>query len=174
MLVIVDTLRADALAPVRTPDTNYLEASDTPYLNELIGKSFRFSNAYAQAAATHHSVPPMFRSIEAFEDPSAVGTPLPVFMNELGRPSFGVMNRFFVQPHTNQAHRAGNRLKDLTEDFDRIAVYDEREQDEVVPLVQAQLDASGGDPFFAWVHFYNMHAPGWDGRHLNKADGKWP
>ena len=81
---------------------------------------------------------------------------------------------FMFQPHTNEAHRAGNRLKDLTEDYDRISVYDEREQDQLVPLVEAQLDASGDDPFFAWVHFYNMHDPGWDGRHLRRKDGSWP
>ncbi|MGB1699921.1 MAG: sulfatase-like hydrolase/transferase, partial [Nannocystaceae bacterium] len=173
LLVIVDTLRADALPPVRTRDTEYVEAADTPFLNDFIAGSFQFSRAYAQAAATHYSVPTLFRSIEAFEDAGAVGTPLPVYMNELGRPSFGVFNRFFIQPHTKKQHRAGDRLKDLTEDFDRIGVYDEREQNELIPLVGEQLDAAGDDPFFGWVHFYNMHDPGWDDRHLRKSDGSW-
>ena len=59
------------------------------------------------------------------------------------------MNRFFVEPHTNAAHRAGDRLKRLTDEFDRVAVYEEDDQLELLPLAEAQLDRAGDQPFFS-------------------------
>src|SRR5690606_30888844 len=68
LLVIVDTLRADALLPARGEGQPFAQDGDTPFLDAWLSKSFRFRRAYSQASRTRRSLPPTFRSLEASED----------------------------------------------------------------------------------------------------------
>ncbi len=167
VLIIVDTLRADALGPVRGRGGPYPEPVRTPFLDSWGENAFRFERAYAQASVTNYSIPPLMRSVESHVDFRKAGVSLPAWMGDSGRHSFALVNQFFVEPHFDT-------LTNITADFERVSVYDELDMNAMQGKLDDELDAVGGEPFFAWIHFYNMHAPGWNGERLGPADGKWP
>ena len=157
ILVVVDTLRADALPPARKKDSRLARRSDTPFFNRWMKDAYTFEHAYAQAPITHRSMPPMFRSLQACEDPHGTGVPLATAMALAGLIPFAVVNNFFLEPRYEPAQR-------LLDGFEHVEIYDKNRQEEIVELTRKMVQRLSGDPFFAWIHFYNMHAPGYDGK----------
>lgn len=157
LLILVDTLRGDALPPARTRSLPFSAKGDTPVLDAWLESSFRFRSAYAQSTKTKMSMPPMFRSIEASEDPASVGIPLPDRMRRAGLTPVAVVPEYFMQEAQPRAHA-------LLSGFERVSVYPLAEQDELVPRATKVLEEVKDQPFFAWVHFFNMHSPQWSGR----------
>ncbi|MEZ4384924.1 MAG: sulfatase [Nannocystaceae bacterium] len=167
ILITVDTLRADVLPPARLRDRAFVEAGDTPFLDRWIASNYRFTAAYAQAPVTRRSMPAMFRSLEVFEDPATHGIELATYMAAQGRAPVAMVNNFFLEPRFAASQA-------LLDGFARTSIYEKAEMREQVPRTRALLEEVRDGPFFAWIHLYCMHAPGYDGRMLSADDGPWP
>lgn len=157
LLVVVDTLRGDALPPTRTGARRFAAPGDTPRLDAWIDTTYRFKNAYSQSSQTKASMPSMFRSLEPFEDPLTTGVGLSDFARELGLRPVAVVPQYFLMPAqtTSQA---------LLEGFEVVDFYEKDDQDALPKKVEGVLDQVGEQPFLAWVHFYNMHSPYYGGQ----------
>lgn len=158
--ITVDTLRADALYPVRKKDTAFARSTDTPFLNSWLRSATAFRRAYSQSSATHRSMPPMFRSLEAHEDVLEIGEPLGAAMSESGRTSAAVVNNFFLEPRFETS-------QSLLWGFDIVSVHEKADQHLAVGQLQEVVSRTRDDGFFVWLHFYCMHAPGYDGKMLS-------
>ena len=157
LFVVVDTLRADTLPPVRNGDEPFSKAYETPVLNRWFKKSYRFSNAYSQASQTKRSLPPTFRSLEPFENPERYGMALGHFARSLGLEPVAVVPQYFLMPA--QPHSQA-----LLEGFAQVEVFEKNRQETMLPQARRLLQGLKQTPFFAWVHFYNMHSPYFTGR----------
>ena len=162
----VDALRADTLPPVRTKKTRHARPGDTPFLDEWVGGAWRFSRAYSQSTITHQSMPAMFRSTQTF-DGDRIGRPVATAMADLGLTPVAIVNNFFMEPRFKPIQR-------LLDGYSRVAVYEKRTMNDAVPLALETIAQVRDQRFFAWMHFYNMHSPGFDDRPLSGKDGKWP
>ena len=167
--ITVDTLRWDALWPERPAAGNdFADADATPFLDQWMKSAVVFDRAYAQSSATHRSMPPMFKSLEAYEPTLELGTPLGTAAARTGRTSIAVVNNFFLEPRYK-------RSQSLLWGFDVVEIYHKKRQEELVTLIDGALERHGDDRFFAWLHFYNMHAPGYGADGLQTSKGTtWP
>jgi hypothetical protein len=156
LFVVVDTLRGDALPPVRTGARRFAAPGDTPRLDAWIETTYRFKNAYSQSSQTKASMPSMFRSLEPFEDPLTTGVALSDFARDLGLRPVAVVPQYFLMPAqvTSQA---------LLDGFEVVDFYEKDDQDSLPQKVEGMLDQVRDQPFLAWVHFYNMHSPYYGG-----------
>ena len=152
LIVLVDTLRGDALPPVRDGDEPFGKAVATPYLDSWLQQAFRFQNAYSQASKTKASIPPMFRSLEPFEDVTNTGQALSDLARELGLRPVAVVPQYFLLPA--QVHS-----QELLQGFESVDFYEKNQQEKLVPEARHLFEELGKTPFLAWVHFYNMHGP---------------
>jgi hypothetical protein len=166
VLVVVDTLRADALPPARPVDgTRFAGAEDTPRLDAWLEGAIRFDRAYSTSTKTHRAMPTMFRSIHAGDDPSTTGVPLALRVQALGLRPAAVVNDWFIAskyPH----------IRTMMEGFgEDLTVYTKGDTSTAVPEALELVRSFAGDRFFLWVHLYTVHAPGYAGRLLDRADG---
>ena len=166
LLITLDTTRADRLGCYGRA------AARTPHLDALARAGVLFRNAYAQVPLTLPShcsimtglVPPRHG---VHNNGSYVLGPGHTTLAEIlaGRgyrtaafvASFSVDSRFGLDQgfaHYDDSFQAGQPFK---------PVNSERRADAVAALFSAWLDgpggASGGGPFFAWVHFFDPHLP---------------
>jgi len=167
ILITVDTLRGDVLPPVRTGEREFAQEGDTPFLDSWIEKSFRFTRAYSHATMTHRSMPATFRSLEAYENPRTIGLPISTYMAQHGRTPIALANNYFLEPRFPAAQA-------LLDGFQSISIYEKADMRDQVTLARELLDDAKDRPFFAWIHFYCMHWPGYDERMLEDKDGSWP
>ncbi len=158
LFLVVDTLRADALPPVRTPDAQYVAAEDTPFLNTWLESTYRFHHAYSQGPQTKRSLPYTFRSVEASDDPARSGIGLAERMRRLGKRPVAIVPEYF------RTREAGDDARALLDGFERVHVYQPGEQAKLVSETKHLLNDVGREPFFAWVHFFCMHSPYFDGK----------
>ncbi len=163
VLLFVDTLRADAVSPAReAPGARKLVLkTDTPFLTKFMAEECSvFRRAYAQAPATHRSIPATFRSVEVWEDPLNSGTPLGTYLTQNGVSTFAVVNDYFVLPYYPASTA-------LLEGFEDIGVYFPLAQDRVLDLAKTGFGKHlGAEPSFGWIHFLGPHLPGWNGKSL--------
>jgi hypothetical protein len=165
VLIVSDAMRADALPPVRRDGQAHAGVNDTPFLDRWLKGTYRFRVAYSQGTRTERSMPPLFRSLEANENPEKIGQPLSAYMRELGRTPVAVVNNLFMEPRRR-------RLRGLQEGFEPIGVYEKDTMHTVVPEALRVLRETKDQPFFAWIHFFCLHAPGFaDDRLLSRQDG---
>ncbi|HMI91426.1 MAG TPA: sulfatase-like hydrolase/transferase, partial [Polyangiales bacterium] len=166
VLVVIDALRADAVPPTLDdrPKPRFTR-SDAPFLAALSERSFRFRRTYTPATYTYMAMPAMFLSQPPLQ--SRPGAPLGALMDESGRMSFAVVNDFFAQP-------IDEHLTQLQAGFAEVRTYSESAQNEQRPLIDALLDEFHAQPFFAWLHYYAVHSPGWDGKAVPRMRAEWP
>ncbi|MCP4600082.1 MAG: sulfatase-like hydrolase/transferase [Proteobacteria bacterium] len=165
ILMVIDALRADALPPARGRGQEHATEADTPFLNQWIAKSFRFQYAYSHSSTTQKSMPPMFRSRRTFEYGEKIGLSLPTYMSRLGRTPIAVVNNIFIEPRDKIT-------KSLLNGFEHVDIYEKNRMHEQVDKTLDLVNAVRERPFFAWLHFYCMHSPGFDNnRLLTKKDG---
>jgi hypothetical protein len=165
VLIVSDAMRADALPPVRRGGQTHARKGDTPFLDRWLDGSYRFRFAYAQGPRTERSMPPFFRSLEANENPMKIGQPLAATMRDLGRTPVAVVNNLFVEPRRR-------RFNALLEGFEPISVYEKDAMHSAVPRALRVLRETTERPFFAWIHLFCLHAPGFaDNRLLGRKDG---
>ena len=166
MVVVVDTLRADALPPGRGAGRPFSKPGDTPHLDGWLERAQVFSRAYAQASRTQFSMPPMMRSGHPFEATEALGPPVAEVMAARGRTPIAVVPQYFITP-------MDKRVAHLLEGYSDVGIFETENQKAWFGLFKGALDRVKGQTFFAWVHFYGMHKPGYAGRRLKRADGPW-
>jgi arylsulfatase A-like enzyme len=164
VLIVVDTLRADAVPPGRRKGRRSSARRDTPFLNKWVRTAFRFRTNYAQATRTNRSMPAMFRSLHPHEHPHRNGQPLGETMAALGRTPVAVVPNIIFEGRESRARQ-------LLRGFEYVDTYDKLDQQSQLERTRALLTKVKDRPFFAWLHYYAMHAPGFDGRSLEKSDG---
>ncbi len=167
ILITVDTLRSDTLPPVRTGKRKFARNGDTPFLDSWIDRSFRFTRSYSHATMTHRSMPATFRSLEAYEDPRRIGLPLSTYMAKHGRTPIAIANNYFLEPRFPAAQA-------LLDGFESISIYEKADMRDQVKMTRELLQSASDRPFFAWIHFYCMHLPGYDGKMLDNTGEPWP
>lgn len=166
VLVVVDTLRADALPPAR-PEAGmpFAQPGDTPRLDAWMEGAYRFRYAYSTSTKTHRAMPTMFRSIRAGDDPLNSGVTLGLRMEALGLRPGAVVNTFFIAEKFPQ-------IAALMDGFgEDVSVYEKLDSSQAVPRTLELIRSFGDQQFFVWLHLYNMHDPGFDGAMLGAKDG---
>jgi hypothetical protein len=162
--IVVDTLRADSLPPVRTKGLTHARDGDTPHLDRWLEQSVRFRHAYAPAATTIQSMPAIFRSQESYAEATGSGIPLALQMKRLGLRPVAVVSDLLAHPREYV-------YLTLLEGFDRHELVATDHIGKQVAQTRRLLEEVGDEPFFAWLHFMNMHEPGFAGEML---DGSRP
>jgi hypothetical protein len=165
VLLLVDTLRADALSPAREEPgaRKLIKTADTPFLNKFLAEECSvFRRAYAQAPATHRSIPSTFRSIESWEDSLHTGSALGTYLTQNDVSTFAVVNDYFVLPYYRESTA-------LLEGFGDLGVYFPLSQDRVLTLAKEGFARHlKEEPSFGWIHFLGPHFPGWAGKSLKE------
>lgn len=162
LLVTLDTTRADRLGCY-----GYI-GGKTPNLDALAAAGVLFQNAYAQVPLTlpsHCSImtgtTPVSHGVH--NNGSYVLAPERTTLAEMLKArgfrtaafvaSFSVDSRFGLDQGFDvydDSFEAGQAFK---------PVNSERRADKVAALFTAWLDGRAGEPFFAWVHFFDPHLP---------------
>lgn len=156
VLVVVDTMRADAVPPARPPGgLPFAQPGDTPNIDAWIENAYRFETAYSPATETKRAMPAMLRSIEASEDP-LIGVPIAERMAALELVPLAVVHRYF-RP-ARYAHVGA-----LLDGYVRVIAYDDSETATAVPIALDLLAAAAPQRFFLFLHLYGLHRPGFDG-----------
>lgn len=165
LVITIDALRADALPPVRTGDREHAREGDTPRLDAFVASAVAFRHAYAPASFTMRSLPATFASRPATEEPASLEPALPRAMASAGRVPLAVVDRYFIEEPEGRA---------LLEEFDLVQVHAGADMKDGVGQLLGLVDQAGGRPFFAWLHLFATHTPGYAGRMLKRRDGTWP
>jgi Sulfatase len=165
ILLVSDQTRADSYEPVRQGRQKSARSKDTPFMNKWFQRTTRFKYVYSQAAATKRSMPHMFRSIESYENPKRNGVALANYMKNLGRKPVAVVPSLFQAPNDDY-------FTALLDGFEEIDFFRNDQQHETADKALGMIEAVKDEPFFAWIHFYSLHAPGFAGnRQLSPKDG---
>lgn len=157
--IVVDTLRADVLPPLRREGEVVPASARTPFLDQWLGASYQFRRAYSQGSMTRVSMPTLFRSLAPHESDRQAGRPLGERFESLGYRTVAVVPQYFLLPIRDSAQAE-------LDGFGEVAFVPKDEQDTLVDLAAARLTRPAGDPrpLLAWIHFYVMHAPYFAGR----------
>jgi hypothetical protein len=148
ILVIIDTLRADAVNYSLTNNTT------TPTLAEIASQSIQFTDAYAQSNNTLESFPFMFH--EGFRNLSRYNTPWTLVSNlrQAGIPSAGVL-----QLSTKEWWAEG--MHEVLLGFDKTLRPDPSlrswSNDDNADKAIDQLNESSTKDSFLFVHFESLH-----------------
>lgn len=165
VLVVADTLRADALPPARPSEgTEFAQPGDTPRLDAWIDGTYRFSYVYSAATETKRAMPAMFRSIEASDDPITTGIPLGSRMETLGLEPVAVVHRYFMPAKYPP-------VAALFDGFADVRVYENPTTDTAIPQALELAKGLGDRQFFMFLHLYTVHVPGYAGKVLGNGDG---
>lgn len=160
IFVVADTLRADALPPARPAEgTEFAHSDDTPRLDAWLEGAFRFEYAYTAATETKRAMPPMFRSIEASDDPITNGVPLGQRLEALGLDPVAVVHRYFMPAKYPP-------VAALFDGFGEVRVYENPTTDTAIPQALELAAARKDRQFAMFIHLYTVHLPGYDGKVL--------
>lgn len=162
LLITLDTTRADRLGSY-----GYAKAK-TPNLDALARDGARFENVYCQVPLTlpsHCSILtgtyPFSHGVhgngmyELGPDQLTVAEAL----KERGYKTAAVVASFSVDSRFGMAQGFDFYDDDIQPGLPFKPMNSERKADEVVKAFTSWMDKSGGEPFFAWVHFFDPHLP---------------
>lgn len=164
LLVTLDTTRSDVIGAYGAS-----AAADTPNLDDLAASGVRYRRAVAASPLT---LPSHATLMTGLDPPShgvrgngtaALGPGLPTLAGVLAARGFATSA--FVASRVLDRRFGLDRGFDHYEDgmlAERVGEYGypERPADEVADTAISWLEGlSTGKPFFAWVHFYDPHAP---------------
>ena len=163
LLVTIDTLRADRLGCYGARDAT------TPVLDALAGRGVRFETAVAAVPLTgpshatilsgltpvHHGV----RDNGAYVLPDSVPTLAEAF-RAAGYRTAGFVSGFPVDRRFGFA-RGFDHYDDRLPHSDELGwgEYVERRADRTTAVVREWLEGRRGEPWFAWVHYFDPHGP---------------
>ncbi|MBC8067198.1 MAG: sulfatase-like hydrolase/transferase, partial [Deltaproteobacteria bacterium] len=157
VVVVVDTMRADTVPPVRPRDgLSFARPGDTPRIDAWLQGTYRFTHAYTPATATKRAMPAMLRSIEASEDPF-VGVSIGERMAGLGMLPLAVVHEYFEPARHDQ-------ITALLDGFARVHAYDKTNARSAVSDALQLAASAGSQRFMMMLHLYTLHRPGFDGR----------
>ncbi len=164
ILIVIDTLRYDALPPHRDNTKDFAKDGDTPNLDRWISESVEFTHGYTQGSRTMYSMPYLMRSLEPFEDPNTQGEPVASLMRRHGRIPIAVVPHYFLIP-------MDENVQDILDGFQSVEFIPDDHMDQTTEKALNLLEQSKDQPFFAWIHYYQLHQPGFaDGHLLTKKD----
>jgi hypothetical protein len=168
ILLVIDTLRADPFihgtARPRHPKQRF-KRRDAPFMNDLFARSFTFDRAYAGGNMTHISMPSMLRSRNAFDSDSQEGAGIATRVARLGRHTIAVVPSGLAGRHLSW------NAPSLLEGFEEVHAYRRGRHNDIRELLSQALDSGKQRPFFAWIHYMSMHAPGWAEHSLAGSKG---
>jgi hypothetical protein len=150
LVVVVDAMRADALAPGRRAGAITADG-DTPFLDGWLEGTYRFRRAYSPASATHLAMPAIFEARDAGDMATPGGVPVAERFRELGRTPVAVVAHWFLLPVRLSASA-------LLDGFEQVRFVPNDQQQRLPALVDEVLRDTPR-PFFAWVHPYTLHEP---------------
>lgn len=168
VLIVIDAMRIDAAMPAYAPKWNQLSEKDIPFMSKWRKKTIRFPYAYSGSNSTRTSMPSMMRSILPSENLIVDGVPVAKYMSSLGRlPVAVVVNNLFSKPSSQS-------FVEIYDGFENVEVYHQNQMHKQNQIITRTLKEVQDQPFFAWVHLYGLHAPGFSGKKmLSKDDGSY-
>ncbi|HSC87013.1 MAG TPA: sulfatase-like hydrolase/transferase, partial [Polyangiaceae bacterium] len=150
LFLVVDTLRADAVPPLRQAGGHWSK-EDTPFLDRWLESAYRFDTVYAEANATRVSIPATFESRHGFEIGHADTVTLGQRARAAGLATAAVVPKWFVGIDGSQTN--------ALDGFDQVQVYGSPSWEKVSKETRKLLEANRDRPFFVWAHFMGLHAP---------------
>lgn len=150
LLVSVDALRADLLAP------GAAHREDFPNLTKLLDQSVWFTRAIAPATGTDVSLATLLTG--RFDPFQAVATTLPEAMREGGRKTRAVIPAEVLRyAGETLINRGVDQLSRVRTDSEQADVGDHISAPDETQKGLEAIDAVQGAPWFVWVHYFDVH-----------------
>jgi arylsulfatase A-like enzyme len=150
LLVSVDALRADMLAPGAP------HREEFPNLTMLLERSVWFTRAFAPASGTDISLATLLTG--RFDPFQPIATTLPEAMREAGRQTRAVLPaevlRYAGETLLNRGIVAMSRVRT---DAAKADVGDHISAAETTELALKAIDELHGKPWFVWMHYFDVH-----------------
>ncbi|MFO8058069.1 MAG: sulfatase [bacterium] len=161
IFITVDTLRADRLGC-------YGYKHDTsPHIDEFVKKGVVFDDATCNIPLTT----PSFASLFTSRYPHQVGSirngipmvdgvkPLASMFKENGYYTAAILSNWPLKAHLSNLQQGFDLYEDSFEQKRYLFINDERDAETVSDLALKWLDKKPDEPFFAWIHYSDPHAP---------------
>lgn len=163
VLVVADTMRADALPPARPAEgLEFAQPGDTPRIEEWLQGAYQFEFAYSPATETKRAMPAIFRSIESSDNPLTTGIPVGDRMEALGVTPVAAVHRYFMPAKYPP-------VAALLDGFSTVRVYENSTTDSAVPLALQLANSVADQQFMLFLHLYTLHLPGFDGQVIGRG-----
>jgi arylsulfatase A-like enzyme/Flp pilus assembly protein TadD len=162
LLITLDTTRADRLGSY-----GYAKAK-TPNLDSLARNGARFENVTCQVPLTlpsHCSIMtgtyPFSHGVHGNGNYELAADKLTIaeVLKERGFRTGAVVASFSVDSRFGLAQGFDVYDDDIQPGLPFKPMNSERKGEEVVKVFSSWMDRAGGEPFFAWVHFFDPHLP---------------
>jgi arylsulfatase A-like enzyme len=150
LLVSVDALRADVLAP-DAPNRD-----DFPNLTKLLDQSVWFTRAIAPASGTDVSLATLLTG--RFDPFQAVSLTLPEALRAGGRSTQAVIPAEVLRyAGETLINRGVDKLVHVRTDGEKADVGDHISAPDTATEGLRAIDAAAGKPWFVWTHFFDVH-----------------
>ncbi len=161
LLLSVDTLRADRLGCM-----GYRQPT-TPNLDRLLKKGTLFTNAMTNVPLTNPSFTSLFTSRYPHETgairngiPMVDGIPtLALIMKKHGYHTAAVISNWPLKRHLSKLDLGFDSYDDDFHEKRWVFFNSERDAEEVTDHAVKWIEGGPAEPFFAWVHYSDPHAP---------------
>jgi arylsulfatase A-like enzyme len=150
LLVSVDALRADLLAP------GAAHREDFPNLTKLLDQSVWFTRAIAPATGTDVSLATLLTG--RFDPFQPIATTLPEAMREGGRKTRAVIPAEVLRyAGETLINRGIDQLSKIRTDSEQADVGDHISAPDETQKGLEAIDSVQGSPWFVWVHYFDVH-----------------
>jgi hypothetical protein len=150
LLVSVDALRADALAP----DAPHRD--DFPNLTKLLDQAVWFTRAIAPATGTDVSLATLLTG--RFDPFQAVSLTLPEALRAGGRATHAVIPAEVLRyAGDTLIHRGIDNVAMVRTDGEKADIGDHISASDTGVAGLRAIDAAAGKPWFVWTHFFDVH-----------------
>jgi arylsulfatase A-like enzyme len=161
IILSVDTLRADRLGCF-----GYKQAT-SPNLDKLVKKGLLFPNALTNVPLTNPSFASLFTSHYPHETgairngiPMVDGFPtLAMVMKKHGYNTAAVISNWPLKRHLSKLDLGFDLYDDDFHDKRWVFFNNERDAEEVTERAVKWIEDGPKEPFFAWIHYSDPHAP---------------
>jgi len=150
LLVSVDALRADALAP----DAPHRD--DFPNLTKLLDQSVWFTRAISPATGTDVSLATLLTG--RFDPFQPVSLTLPEALRAGGRATYAALPAEVLRyAGDTLLHRGIDKLTSVRTDGEKADVGDHISAPDTTVEGLKAIDAASGKPWFVWTHYFDVH-----------------
>lgn len=150
LLVSIDALRADALAP----DAPHRD--DFPNLTKFLDQSVWFTRAFSPATGTDVSLATLLTG--RFDPFQPVSLTLPEALRAGGRATHAVIPAEVLRyAGDTLLHRGVDKLTSVRTDGAKADIGDHISAPETTLEGLRSIDAASGKPWFVWAHYFDVH-----------------
>ncbi len=150
LLVSVDALRADMLAP------DAADRRDFPNLTKLLDSSVWFTRGFSPASGTDVSLATLLTG--RFHPFQAVEQTLPEALRSGGRATYAALPAEVLRyAGDTLLHRGVDELTTIRTDSTQQDIGDHVSAAATTDAARKALDAATGKPFFIWAHYFDVH-----------------